>query len=301
MSKLIDVADVKRGDGQWTAGLEVESLQCALSSAVLPLCLPAPGSNLGGSASGGPSGFPISIFAVAAKLRQPTMCRTASPEDVVRTAVDGEFDKAAGHALWYGTGNAEVWIGADGATSVAADAGIGEMLHAFYAKTVGVEPILHLGLQAAMDFGPSFQNGRLAPFPEVEVVVNPGYPVDGVAITGPIDLWAGQIETVQVHDVRINRQETEAAMLAGLAFDPCTAVVRGPLPDQTYVGQDGLTVTAFAINTTTASTVSWGDASADGTIPAGSEAGLDHTYAAPGTYTVTVTSESGPTTYKITV
>lgn len=303
MSKLVDVATVHREDGRWTSGLEVESLQCALTSALAGLCLPAPGANLGGAAgaSGGPTGYPISHFSVIARLKQPTMCRTNRPENVVRDAVESEFDKAAGHALWYGTGSAEVWFGADGATAMAADTGIGEMLKAFYDRTVGVEPVLHLGFQTAIDAGFAFQNGRLAAYPDIEVVLNPGYPADALAVTGPIELWITPPESIQVHDVKVNREVTEAFALAAFSLDPCAVVVRGALPAQVYVGVEGDTAMVYVIGPDTSSSIDWGDGSADSPVEPEVGGSVDHVYAEPGTYEVVVTTESGTTTHSITI
>lgn len=299
--KLLDVAEVHRGDGRWTSGLTVEGLQCSLTSSVGAVCLPSPIGLIGGvGGEGQPTGYPISVFGIIAQLARPTMCQTTDPEGAVRKAVEDEADKAIGRALWYGTGEASMWLGADGATSVAADAGIGVMLKTFYDKTVGVDPVIHLGYGVADDLSPKLNpDGRFSAFPEVPVVINAGYPVDGVAITGPIEAWVGSIEQTQVHNTRINREYTEATALGAVAFDPCAVVIRGALPDQVYVGSTGTdSVVVYVSGSETASTVDWGDSTANGSVaPDGSDS---HTYAAPGTYTITVTSESGPTTYTVT-
>lgn len=260
--KLLDVADIHRGDGRWVSGLSVEGLQCSLTSRLGAVCLPSSVSLLGGTGGvGKPTGYPISVFGIIAQLAQPQFCATNDPEAAVRDAVESEADKAFGRALWFGTGDASMWLGADGATPVAADATIGVMLKAFYDKTVGVEPIIHLGFGLADDLGAKLNSdGRFNAFPDVPVVINAGYPVQGAAITGPIEGWMGSVEQTQVHNVKINREYTEATALAALSFDPCAVVVRGLLPDQIHVGRvDKDSFQAFSQGSSTTTNIDWGD------------------------------------------
>src|SRR5688572_4301419 len=243
-TRLIDVADnVTGGDSRWTAGLEVETLQCSLASRLTPLCLPAPAQTLSGSAAGTPTGHGISPFDVSVELRQPNMCRTLDPQKVVEKAVEVELDKALGRALWYGTGASEVWLG-HASVDVAAD--LPTALKQFYDTTVGLDPVIHYGIGAAMAAGTNGQmaNGRLNALPNVDVVINSGYPSMGIAVTGRVEYWRTGVETIQVHNVGINRETTMAALMAALSFHPCAAIVVGTdTPDQVYLGVFGDTVT----------------------------------------------------------
>ena len=289
MAKLLDVAAVHRGSGRWTSGLSVEGLQCALTSSVATPCLPPPAGHIGGrGGNGAPTGYPLSVFAVVAQLTQPTMCRTSDPNEALRQAVGAEADKAAGSALWFGTGNAAMWMGAPGSTIVSG--GVAELLDAFYAQTVGVDPVIHMGLKSALAQGGLNKDGRFKALPDIPVVVNPSYPIEGIAVTGPVEVWIGDAEITQTHDVRVTREFTEATALAAVALDPC-AVVINAAASQTYLGQTGVRKYAVSASGNSAGlAVNWGD-SATGTVPPNGTA--EHTYTGAGSYTVTVAS--GPT------
>lgn len=300
MSKLIEVAD-ERTDANWMSGLEVEGLQCSLRSFISPLCLPVSVGVLSGTPTPvGPSGYGVTTFGVTVDLKQPVMCRTSDPDKAVRDGVDAEFDTAMGRALWYGVGNSQVWFGHPSAT-VAAD--LGAALQAFYDRTVGVDPVIHMGVSAALSESTKMVNGRYAAFPEVPIVVNPGYPTAGVAVSGPIEYWRGEIENIQVHNVRINRETTAATMLAAVMVDPCTVVVVGDdLPAQVHVSQDSDEVTVLVVGTGAAS-VDWGDGDPDSpiTIDTETDSGqVSHTFEA-GSFEITVTTDSGTTKYTVVI
>jgi hypothetical protein len=255
--KLVDVARVHDGDSRWTAGLTVEALQCSLHSATAGLCLPAPAGL--SVREGEPSGMPLSPFATIVYMRRSSMCQATDPEEFVGRALIAEREKSAGRALWYGTGNATLWLGADGVTPLPADTGIGEALKAFYDNTVGIEPIIHMGLQRALETVGLNSEGRFKAYDDIPIVVNPSYPADAFAITGPIELWFGPGETLLEYDTAVNRQDTVAQMFGAVSFDPCAAFVVGTPPDQVYVGVDSGTATAFVYDSDAGSTVDWGD------------------------------------------
>ena len=309
MSRLLDVAQVERGNGRWTAGLEVEYLQCALTSGLAALCLPGPANHLSGEGGTGPSGDEVNIFGVVTRLRQPNACRTADPEAAVRDAVDTEIEKALGFAIWYGgTSEASVWFGNSSVTLITGATSVGAMLRRWYSKTVGIEPIIHLGLEAAEDLATSFsESGRLLAFPDVPVVINPSYPAAGVAITGPIDVRISGVETIQTHSLVDNREQTEANVIVGVSFDPCAVVLSAAAyPDQVYIERSPTsdrTITVYVVGTSTSTAVAWGDGDPDGSIAASptDPGSASHTYDTSGTYDVTVTSEGGTAAYTVTV
>ena len=296
--KLLDVASVTTGDSRWTAGLDVENLQCSLSSGIAGLCLPAPAGL--SVTEGQPSGWPLSVFAVIVKMRRSNLCMDSDPEVAVKAALEAEKDKAAGRALWFGTGNASMWLGATGVTALPSTAGVGEALKAFYDNTVGVDPIIHMGIGTAIKAVGLNAEGRFKAFADIPIVVNPSYPVDALAVTGPIEVRFTSAESMAVQDIRVNRGDYAADLLGAISFDPCAAFVVGNLPDQVYVGAEGNEATVYVVESQDAATVSWGDATADDSIPAGANSPVTHTYASAGSHTITVTSNSGVTTYDIT-
>lgn len=256
MAKLLDVASVI-DDSRWVSGLTVETLQCSLHRAYAALCLPAPAGYQ--NHEGAPAGMPLSPMATIVHMRRSNLCMTADGRNVVDSALEAEKDKSAGRALWYGTGDATMWLGASGVTELSGSASVGEALKAFYDGTVGVEPVIHMGLKTALETSGFNAEGRLKALPDIPVVVNPSYPDDALAITGPIQLYFSPPESIQVMDFQINREDTAAVMFTGVSFDACAAFVRGELPDQVYAGIDGMTVTAYVIDSGASATIGWGD------------------------------------------
>lgn len=286
MKTLLEVAEVDRNTR--FRGQTDEHLQCALSSRVASVCLPAPGELLGGVGGGRPASYDRVDFAVTVRMERALMCRKDSPEAILREAAEKELEKAAGHALWYGNGTADIWIGNPSATALPEGATIGEMVHEFYRRTVGIDPTIHLGIGAALD--QTWVEDRISGMADgVKYVVSPGYPVDGVAITGPVRVWAEDPLGVEAIDVGVNQADTEVEIYAALTYDPCSVVLRGERPAQTYVGLAGDTVHVYSVSGES-QTVVWGDGTADGTIPAESDTAATHQYADPGTYTITVGS-----------
>lgn len=299
MSSLLTVAEVHEGDGNWTAGLTVETLTCSLYRATAGLCLPPPTG--AGPSSASPAGWPLSPFATIVQMRRSMLCRASDPQTIVNRAIEVEKERAAGRALWFGTGSADLFFGGAGATTVASGATIGELLQAFYDKVIGVKPVLHLGLVAAYATPGLSDQGYFNAFPEIPVVINPGYPPNGVAVSGPIEIWFGAPEPTQNLSTANNKENTEATMLGAVAVDPCTVIVRDKLPDQVYIGALGKDASVYVVNSSANATVAWGDATGNATIPSGSNSPAVHTYATSGTFTITVTSNSGTTTSQITV
>lgn len=300
VGRLIDAAEMRRGDGDWSAGLSVQTLACALSTRLPALCLPAAGADLAGTRGGIPGAWQLNVFGIEVRLDNRQICgQGLDTEKITRDAVREQEDYAFGWALYNGTGGSDMFVGGQGATTIASTK-IADVIQAFYAKVVGVQPILHLGLQAAVDLAALFNgDGRLAFWPDMPIVVNAAYPVGAVFCTGPIELYAGTVQTIEANRYAHNTKTTEANELAAVSLDPCTVVIGGGvIPVQTYVAKtDTKVIQAYALNAPGSTTVNWGDGTANDTIAAGSSGPVTHTYTQSGQYTVTI----GTSVYRVRI
>lgn len=305
MDGLLTVAEVLRGDGDWTAGMDTPAVQAGLSSEISDVCLPAPAGTLSGSRGGVPTGYTLKPFAVIVRMDEPTQCRIADPDRTVRAALTGEEEKAIARALWFGAGGSTMWFGASDVTSVAPGENIketvGKLLEAFYLNTVGIEPIVHLGLTAALQLGQDIDEAPSLRGTGTRVVVSPGYPTNGVAVSGDVTIRIGNVEYLEQYAWRVNRRAAEASELAAVSFDPATVFIAGEPPIQVYVADtNDLSVELGIAGHETPATIAWGDGSVDDTVAP--EVGtIAHTYAAAGKYTVTVTHNGASRTVTIAV
>jgi hypothetical protein len=266
---LMDVATVEYGDGKWTRGYDFSSYQCGLSSAVADVCIPGSGGMaLSGAPGGYPSGFKASTFAVVLTMRQSERCRIDDPHGVLTAASKAEIAKAASRVLYYGTGFSTTWLGSSEVLSVAAISNdvpgtVAAALQKFYENTVGVEPIIHLGLGAAIALAFYIGDDDLLSGVSTPVVVSSSYPTGAIAITGPIKVRVSDPQDVETHDFSINRVEDAVTFLATVEFDPCGAVVVGEPPVQTYmtVNSAGL-ATVYVTGNEAGATVNWGASAA---------------------------------------
>jgi hypothetical protein len=244
--KLLDAATVENGDGNWVSGYEIGADQCGLVSAVSDTCNPSSYVVIGGSEDGTPLALRVTPFAVLVRMNErTTFCSWQEIAAQLDGLINVEKEKAAGHALWFGSDagegpsapdpnprQGETWLGNAAVTSVAAGsddtASLADALAAFYAKTVGVEPVIHLGTSAALRMAwidKDSIRGIDAP-----VVINPGYDPDGIAITGPVRIRFGNVQKLDGVNTSVNRVSADANVLGAIEFDPCAAVVVGPLP-----------------------------------------------------------------------
>lgn len=304
---LLAAADVHKGDGNWTAGLESEAVQSGLSSAIADVCLPSPAGIMSGTGGGQPSGYRLKPFGFVVRLKEPTMCKMTDPITLVDESIAAETEKVVGSVFWNGSGISEMWLGATDVRSVVPGATaldtIGLLLAAFYRGTVGIDPIVHIGVAAALKLGDALDPGtstlRAIDLP---VVVSPGYPAGGIAVTGPVEVWVSDVQTIEAVAWRNNRRYVEASRIAAVSFDPAAAFVAGEPPVQIYISNNGgpLGITVYALGNELAAAVDWGDATGDGSYTPGL-ASLGHTYAAAGTYAVAVTHNGAVRTVTVTV
>jgi hypothetical protein len=226
MNGLLSVAKVDTGDGDWTAGYTSESLGCAVSVWLADPCTPVP-TLISGEDDIDPSAYLVGSFGIIAKMSRTNRCAEGTELEYIRSAVEEATELAAGKAFWEGFESAEMFLLSPDVETVAAGANVAEtvakVLRAFAISVPGVEPILHLGYSAALTVGDALNNeGNLKI--GIQVAVSPGYPANGVAVTGPVLVRLSSVQALQAYDRDVNRTNIEANRLGAIEFDPCAAV-----------------------------------------------------------------------------
>lgn len=234
MNGLLNVASVVNGDGNWAAGYEAEALGCGLSVSVTDVCTPARAVVTGAAiAEAYPSAYEVAPFAIVSRTKRPTRCSSGEEQKQVDEALSAATEMAVGQVFWSGiagwtTGafleSTDVATVATGTTTLDT---VGTALAEFYTLGGWEVPILHLGIKSALDVAELFESPL---FEGLSVAVSPGYPSAGVAVTGPITVHLGPVQSMQSYDSTVNRSEIEANRLAAIEFDPCIAVLAAATP-----------------------------------------------------------------------
>jgi hypothetical protein len=232
MHGLLDAATVLYGDGQWTIGYEVDALACGRNVEGSGICDPIPLSEDDLDDSG--TGYKIEPFAVVGYQRFGSRCAPDDAEEALTQAIVDATEYTIGRNFWFG--DVTNWAGADEGMFLA-DAGIATetvtgsvntdiaaVVKKGFDRHPELDPVLHLGVGAALAI-PNYDN--LERIGIDQIVVNPAYPVDAIAVTGPILLRLGSVETQPgyVAVPRTNRIYISGTRIVAFEFDPCLAVV----------------------------------------------------------------------------
>lgn len=237
MGGLLQTASVVRGDGPWSRGYQIESIGCAIRSQTVEVCSPgATREDLSGPTDaeiGDCVDVEANVFGVEVLLRGRSMRMTdaGNYDSIVRGALDFESEKAAGKALWGSIGdNPETSLMNSAVGTVVAAAGANDTVTAalveFWSKTVGIayeDTILHLGVGRLMELFGEIE-GSLLKNLDIKVATSPGYPAEGIAVTGPVKVLLGSDQVLGSHDSSDNSAYGVANRLAAIEFDPCNAV-----------------------------------------------------------------------------
>lgn len=232
--QLLDVADVERGDGHWSAGYQFDAIGCVLYSVVSANCAPVrnllTGNDDETATSSGRDAYP---FAVITSFRGRAMCSDGQEPKIVEDALEAETEKAVGKFLFDGNGgDADVFLnGPDGAVQSVDPTdpvtAIASVLDKFWSIATGIEQkdtILHLGIQSALAAKNLIDDG-IVYGTDVKVSVSPGYPKDAIAVTGPVTIKIGSNQVVSVPNTAVNDLNNEAIRLVSVEYDPCISVL----------------------------------------------------------------------------
>lgn len=234
MGGLLQAADVTSPEGSWARGYPIDSIGCALRSETTNVCDPVREDLSGPTAAevGLCSTNDANIFAVVVSLASRAMRMSGDEDGVVRDALDFETEKAAGKALWGEIGSEKdntSLTGPDVGTvpaGASTNATVSTLLEEFWSRTVGVgyeDTIIHLGVSRLLEMFGEIEGGLIKNL-GIQVATSPGYPADGIAVTGPIRIRLGADQVLTSVDSADNTARSEANRIAAIEFDPCTAV-----------------------------------------------------------------------------
>jgi hypothetical protein len=225
MYGLLEAATVLEGDGTWTAGYEVDALSCGRVLEPYDTCTPGtPDVEDSGT------GFKIDPWAIVGGQKFGVRCEPKNAREALAVAMADSSEYFTAKNFW--NGDVPDWVGVgegmyledSGIATVAAGAdtkaSIAAALGTAYAAHPDIIPIVHLGLGAALSITDLYSLDALG----FKYVVSPGYPTDGIAVTGPIVVRLGSVEILKSHDEKINRSYVSGTRLVAVEFDPCLAV-----------------------------------------------------------------------------
>jgi hypothetical protein len=216
---------VLHGDSsEWTAlGTSIDALACGRRYDMVDICLP---DDLSGGLTEALTGYEGRPFAIVAQQILSPRCTPQEATDALYQGMNDAAEYQIGKALWSGvpdvdwTGNvfltsSEVATTTTSGTSVKSH--VAQVLKAAFDAHPELDPILHLGLGTAAEVGLD-----IAVF-GIPYVVNPAYPITGIAVTDKITIRLGDIQRLNAVDIAINRRYVEATRLGLVEFDPCLA------------------------------------------------------------------------------
>lgn len=222
---LLNVATVLNGDGNWTAGYEVDAMSCGRVIQGTDICKP-----ITDTPTEAGLGYRIRPFGIEGHQKFSVRCDPEDAESEMSTALADASEYVVAKNFW--SGDIADWDGADegmfladaGIQTVAAgadaNASIAAALQKAYDMHPEIDPIVHMGLSVAFSL-PASKADDL----NIKWVVSPGYPPNGIAVTGPIIVRLGTIETLTSYEESVNRKYIQGTRIAAVEFDPCLAVV----------------------------------------------------------------------------
>jgi hypothetical protein len=248
MSKLLDLADVVRGDGPWSAvayDVEYDDQRPLIGTDV---CTRNNTALIDGVISSGAVVYTIHPFGATVSAVRPHRCVPGDGDfeeyerDIIAT-LDEEAEHTATYVLYNGIpgwGSAQPYFLNSDVHTLSAGTTVQDtvpaVLDAFYGFSTGVEPILHLGLTSAVKLS---AGNAVSPTPEsarfylamdgTPIVVSHEYPTTFVGVTGPIKIKlgrAGMAEPQYYYDSQVNQNRTifVAEQLLAIEFDATIAV-----------------------------------------------------------------------------
>lgn len=222
MAKFFETFEVIEGDGAWMRGPHpVDMPGRGLVTSLVDICAPADRTPPGDYSLG----EDVHPFVIIANDIVPTRC---SPEDIVatdRAEVVRATEYHVTKAVWEGVpgvDNYDMFLTHTDVTTVPRAAGYAETLanalKTAYDDRPGIQPTVHLGFLAAQALQLGLNNLG------VPYVVAQGYPVDAIAVTGPVRVRLSSITSVTDVRAKDNRREIEFTRFAQVEFDTSTAV-----------------------------------------------------------------------------
>jgi hypothetical protein len=221
-------ATVLVGDGHWTNSYEIDALSCGRTIRAVDICQPGDASVLDRAGFG----YKIVPFAVVGEQVLGVRCSPEESKTAMDTAMADASEYVVAGQFW--TGDVTDWAGVDEGmflehadiVTVSAGANTGasvtKALIKAYQLHPEITPMVHMGIGAAASFADNFLTSHAGD--DIKWVISPGYPDNGIAVTGPVVVHLGSVETIVATDQSINKKFLSGTRLASVEFDPCLAV-----------------------------------------------------------------------------
>lgn len=220
MARFFETFNVIEEDGRWTAGSTFDTPGCGFHVRTTDICVPGSPAPLPDT----PMGQDPPRFVIVADQIIPTRCDPGDLENYVNSAMKRSSEYMVTKNLWHGAPGytGPLYLKSTEVTEVPRTgdpyAVLGAVLEKAFEQSPHLDPVVHLGWQAAMSLQLGLSTLGL-PY-----VVPTGYPKDVIAVTGPITVRLGSIKTSSAVDPKLNRKYIQANRLGALEFDPCFAV-----------------------------------------------------------------------------
>lgn len=247
MSRLFDVADVQRGDGRWSGVPYDVPYDDQAPLIVQDVCTRANVARVAGSLSSTAVVYTIRPVGAMISASRPNRCVLGEFPDFEKGMIDDldeEAERAAAYVLYQGipgwTSAQPYLTSSDVATVTSGTLTVQQLvaavLDAFYTAETGVRPVLHLGESAGVVLSAGNAMSPTAASPEfylamdgTPIVVNPVYPTNLIAATGPVTIkvgTAGFAEPQWVYDsiTNNNRSIFTAQQVLAVEFNATIAV-----------------------------------------------------------------------------
>ena len=245
MSRLFEVAELEDGDGPWSSVAYDRQYDAGAKALIVQdVCDRANTTLVAGSTANAPVVYTIRPFGAMVSATRKNRCVLGEFPDF-EASLHGDLladsDRAAGNVLYNGLPgwtSAQPYLASSDVATVPAGTLtvpqlVAAVLDAWYGGRVGEEkPILHLGLTSAMVLS---QGMAVSPTPQsaefylvmdgTEIVVNPEYPTNMVAATGPVVVRrSGVGDLIPAYDPALNITYFTTELILAVEFDASTAV-----------------------------------------------------------------------------
>lgn len=223
--RLFNVARVVMSDGDWTSGDDRhEDLSCGRVSTTVGICDPGELPEVPDSGDA----WKVETFAVYVAQRFARMSQPDLYKPLVSAAVDQSSEYLAARTLWHGpdkilgTWEGELHLNSPDIETIDRQADpvdtLALLVDTAYERHPELAPILHLGTTARLRLREELDAL------DMDFVTSPAYPTNGMAVTGPIVIRLGSVDTTEQSIVSVNRFVVEGTRLATIAFSPCRSL-----------------------------------------------------------------------------
>lgn len=218
---------ILHGDSSaWTAlGEEFDAMACGRRHEILgEICEPEDVDPQDVSLTG----YESKPFVLLTQQTFGVRCTPAEALELARESNTDSLDHQIGKVFWNGLAgwDGTLWLTSsevarstvDVSTVESVRLGVATLIQDAMDANPDLDPLLHLGMNTVLQLGEDRLDALGFPY-----VVNSGYPINGIAVTGPVTIRIGDVQSLRGYNYAANRTSVEALRFAAFQFDPCQA------------------------------------------------------------------------------